>query len=101
MIEDLILAYSQRGMDRLVRYLPRDYAARAAAALGARGARVLITTGFWVAGAPETDGPPGAFFLGRALAQMGTRVRFVCDPLPLALLRALTEEPGLWTTGAA
>jgi len=71
-------------------------AARAARALhGAR--RVLIVTGFTVEPAmPETDGPPGAAVLGRALRRLGARVRYVTDttnvPLVEAALKTL-EEP--------
>ena len=57
-IEQLILARSTRGMERIARYLPPDYAARAARALW-RSLHVLITTGFYVEGRYETDGPPG------------------------------------------
>jgi hypothetical protein len=72
-------------------------AARAAATTLVDASRVLITTGFAVAdGAGETDGPPGAAVLGRALRQLGARVRYVTDavtvPLLEAALKAL-EEP--------
>jgi hypothetical protein len=83
-------------MDRLARHLPPDYVARAAAALWEHRARVLITTGFYVNGHPETDGPPGAFFLGRALAQGGATVAFVADAEPLRLLEALAGDGGWW-----
>ncbi|HEV8641092.1 MAG TPA: DUF4392 domain-containing protein [Methylomirabilota bacterium] len=69
-----------------------------AAARALRGARhVLIATGFCVPpGLPETDGPPGAAVLGRALRRLGATVRYVTDPAvvePLgAVLKAL-EEP--------
>src|SRR6185503_9045052 len=53
-------------------------------------------TGFVVAeGRPETDGPPGAAVLGRALRRLGARVRYTSDPAVLptleASLRALDE----------
>jgi D-glutamate cyclase len=70
-------------------------AARAARALhGAR--RVLIVTGFTVEpDMPETDGPPGAAVLGRALRQLGARVTYVTDtinvPLVEAALKTLDE----------
>ena len=70
-------------------------AARAARAL--RGAeRVLIVTGFAVEpDMPETDGPPGATVLGRALRRLGARVRYVTDrtsvPLVEAALKTLDE----------
>jgi hypothetical protein len=53
------------------------------------GGTVLITTGFVVAdGMPETDGPPGAVVLGRALRQLGARVRYTSDPAVLPTLEA-------------
>ncbi len=71
-------------------------AVKAARAL--RGARrVLIVTGFTVApDMPETDGPPGAAVLGRALRRLGARVTYVTDtanvPLVEAALKTLDES---------
>jgi hypothetical protein len=67
----------------------------AARALTGAGS-VLICTGFVVAeGMAESDGPPGAAVLGRALRRLGARVRYTSDPavLPVleAALRALDE----------
>lgn len=60
-------------------------AARALAGAGS----VLIVTGFVVAeGRPETDGPPGAAVLGRALRRLGARVRYTSDPAVLPTLEA-------------
>jgi Domain of unknown function (DUF4392) len=51
--------------------------------------RVLITTGFAVgAGLGETDGPPGAASLGRALRLLGKRVTYVADPVAVPLVKA-------------
>jgi Domain of unknown function (DUF4392) len=75
-------------------------ALRAARALtGARS--VLIVTGFIVAdGMPETDGPPGAAVLGRALRRLGARVRYTSDAAALppleAALRAIGEPPDVF-----
>jgi len=70
-------------------------AARAARALH-RARRVLIVTGFTVEpDMPETDGPPGAAVLGRALRRLGARVTYVTDtinvPLVEAALKTLDE----------
>ena len=70
-------------------------ALRAARALS-RARTVLIVTGFIVAdGMPETDGPPGAAVLGRALRRLGARVRYTSDaatlPTLTAALKALDE----------
>ena len=70
--------------------------AAAAAARALRGARrVLIVTGFTVAsGTPETDGPPGAAVLGRALRRLGARVRYVTDRPNAPVLAAALETLG-------
>jgi Domain of unknown function (DUF4392) len=81
----------------------RDIAAFARAAGAAAAARalqharrVLIVTGFTVEPhMPETDGPPGAAVLGRALRRLGARVGYVTDaanvPLVEAALKTLDE----------
>ena len=73
-------------------------AARRAAGALARSRRVLITTGFIVEPKmAETDGPPGAAVLGRALRRLGADVTYVTDaesiPVMAAALRALGELP--------
>ena len=65
-----------------------------------RARRVLIVTGFTVEpDMPETDGPPGAAVLGRALRQLGAHVTHVTDPanVPLveAALKTLDEPAGV------
>lgn len=72
-------------------------ARRAAGALAGSG-RVLITTGFIVEPKmAETDGPPGAAVLGRALRRLGADVSYVTDaesiPVMVAALRVLGEPP--------
>ena len=76
--------------------------AAAAARSLARARRVLITTGFTVGdGRPETDGPPGAASLGRALRLLDMPVAYVTDaaavPLLEAALRALGEPAPIAT----
>jgi hypothetical protein len=69
-------------------------ARRAAAALR-RARRVLVTTGFVVdAGAAETDGPPGAAVLGRALRALGAEVRYVTDTVTAPVLGAALSALG-------
>ena len=65
-----------------------------------RARRVLIVTGFTVEpDMPETDGPPGAAVLGRALRRLGAGVTHVTDaanvPLVEAVLKTLDEPPGV------
>ena len=71
-------------------------AAVAAARALAGAERVIIVTGFNVPpGLPETDGPPGAAVVGRALWLLGASVRYVTDRAPAdplaATLQALDE----------
>ena len=75
-------------------FFVRGGAAAAARSL-ARGTDALITTGFAVGpGEPETDGPPGAASLGRALRLLGKRVRFVTDAVTVPPLHAALEALG-------
>ena len=81
-------------------------ATKAARALR-RARRVLIVTGFAVEpDMPETDGPPGATVLGRALRRLGARVTYVTDtinvPLVEAALKTLDEplDVVVYPTGA-
>ena len=71
-------------------------AARRAATALAGSQRVVITTGFIVEPKmAETDGPPGAAVLGRALRRLGAEVSYVTDaesiPVMAAALGALGE----------
>lgn len=99
MIDHLLaLDPGNRGIARF--FVPGGAAAAARALASAR--RVLITTGFALGpGMPETDGPPGAAALGRALRMLGKRVAYVTDPVTVPLLeaalRALAERAGVAT----
>ena len=91
-VERAALAHSRRGMTLLRPYLPEDYCCRTGRDLLSlpRGT-VALTTGFWVNGAAETDGPPGTLCLARALAALGFRPLVVTD----GLCRGLFEGEGL------
>jgi hypothetical protein len=69
----------------------------AAAHLVRHAKSALIATGFCAQTpsriAAETDGPPGALYLGRALVALGVEVTFVADVVAAPLLRAGCE---LW-----
>ena len=93
---DQILALDPGG--RGIATFFRRGAALAAARTLRRARGVLIVTGFAVKpDTPETDGPPGAAVLGRALRILGARVRYVTDrvnaPIVTAALTALGEPP--------
>lgn len=57
---------------------------------------VLILTGFFIrsSAAPETDGPPGAAILGRALTLVGRRVCLATDRYNFAALAACSGALG-------
>lgn len=56
---------------------------------------MLIATGFIVEPKmPETDGPPGAAVLGRALRALGARVSYVTDPIAIPVLAAALRALG-------
>lgn len=70
--EEVTLRYSKRGMTLLKEYLQKDYCKRAAQKLiQAPKGNVLITTGFYVAGYAETDGPIGTLAVAKALEGLG------------------------------
>lgn len=70
--EEVTLRYSKRGMTLLKEYLQEDYCKRAAQKLlQAPEGNVLITTGFYVAGYAETDGPLGTLAVAKALEGLG------------------------------
>ncbi len=79
-IEEIILRHSGRGMDILKDYLPEDYCRDAANLIleQERGV-ILLTTGFYVAGYAETDGPVGTVVLAKALEQLGFQPVIVTD----------------------
>lgn len=79
-VEKVILRFSGRGMDILSEHLPPDFCEQAAVALLNRPRGIVyILTGFYVNGIGETDGPPGAFFLSRALTRLGFRPILLTD----------------------
>ncbi len=79
-IEDVILRRSQRGMTKLRPYMEADYCRQAAEEIFSwkRGV-VFLTTGFYVAGYPETDGPTGTAVLASVLRDMGFHPMIVTE----------------------
>ncbi len=79
-IEDIVLRHSRRGMPALRDCLPEHWCRTAAEEiLGWARGTVLLTTGFYVAGFAETDGPLGTTVLARALKDLGFRPVIVTD----------------------
>ncbi|MBE6962633.1 MAG: DUF4392 domain-containing protein [Ruminococcaceae bacterium] len=92
-VEELILRYPCRGMDILQPYMPQDFCQEAAELILSwpRGGTVLLTTGFYVAGHAETDGPPGTLLLAKALQMLGFCPVVVTD----GLCRGYFERGGI------
>jgi hypothetical protein len=80
-IEEVILRNDRRGVSALKPYLPDDFCTQAAQHILDNPGPSIVCTGFYIraAGAPETDGPPGAVFIGRALESLGYSVTHVTD----------------------
>lgn len=92
-IEDIILDKDRRGIAALRPYLPIHFCTQAAAFILAYPGTAFIATGFYIlsAGAPETDGPPGAVALGNALEALGFRVVYVSDRYCVPVLRGIAS----------
>ncbi len=79
-IEDIVLRHSRRSMDVLRRYMPDDYCLEAAKdILSWNKGTILLTTGFYVAGYAETDGPAGTVVLAEAVKKLGYKPVIVTD----------------------
>jgi hypothetical protein len=80
-IEDLVLENDRRGVSALRPFLPPDFCRLAARFIQDHPGPAIITTGFYIrtAGVAETDGPPGAIAIGRALQALGRQVTYVSD----------------------
>lgn len=79
-IEDVVLRHSKRGMTVLRSYMSRDYCRQAARRiLELEKGTILLTTGFYVAGHAETDGPLGTVVLAKALEKQGVYPVIITD----------------------
>ena len=90
-IEGIVLQDDIRGMTALKPHMRPEYVRTSAQLLEEHGGRIFIVTGFYImaAGAPETDGPPGAVALGNALTKLGNEVAYVTDELSATAVRAI------------
>ena len=96
-VEDIILSSDQRGISLLRKYLQKEFCTKAAVTVLDNPGTVIITTGFYIrsAGYIETDGPPGAIAIGRALNRLGYRVVYVTDKHGMAALEAIADPSSI------
>lgn len=79
-IEEVILRYSQRGIPYIRRYVSDNCCEKAAQEiLSWEKGVVFLTTGFYVAGYAETDGPAGTVVLALALQRLGYQPVILTD----------------------
>ncbi|MBI4202764.1 MAG: DUF4392 domain-containing protein [Chloroflexi bacterium] len=96
-IEDIVLDHDKRGVSQLRHLLPDNYCTEAARLVLAHEGQALICTGFYIlaASAPETDGPPGAYYLGKALESLGYSVAYVTDRYSAFLFEGIISPEAL------
>lgn len=90
-IEDIILDNDQRGISKLRGHLPENFCEDAAQLILDNPGHALVISGFFILGAmaSETDGPPGAYFIGKALEKLGYKVTQVTDKFSSSLYENL------------
>ena len=95
-IEDIILQQDKRGVSALRSHMIPDFCDQAARYIMDHPGNVAITTGFYIlsAGKPETDGPPGAIAIGRALEALGRQVTYIGDEHCNDVMRELLGGKG-------
>ena len=94
-VADAVFPYDYRGVRAALARVPADAYARAALdLLDRRPGVVLLITGFPVNGIAETDGPPGAAAVGRALQALNWHVVTVVDPMTRPVIEALGRDLG-------
>lgn len=92
-IEDIILDHDGRGISNLRGHLPENFCKDAANLILRHPKVAFICSGFHIltANAPETDGPPGAYFLGKALKELGFTAIHVTDQYSAFLYQNLED----------
>ena len=99
LIEDIILSHDYRGVSALRPFLPSSYCKEAARFILDRSTAshktAIITSGFFIlsAQAAETDGPPGATALAKALDHLGFEVVYVTDRYAMPLFNLDGSRP--------
>lgn len=100
-IEEIILQQSHRGMDLLQSELQPDFCREAAKKIYElpRGP-ILLTTGFYVAGHGESDGPAGTACLAQALVKLGFLPRIITDEVCRSFFEPLELAVEYWPMGS-
>lgn len=81
-IEDVILRYGDRGIPDIRNYVSENCCDKAAKEIMSwEKGNVFLTTGFYVAGHAETDGPVGTVVLAGAMRKLGYRPIVITDKL--------------------
>lgn len=79
-IDDIILQYSSRGMDKIQEEFNVQHCKNACNEfVKIEKGNVFIYTGFYVKGYAETDGPLGAYFLAKSLNTLGYTAIIITD----------------------
>lgn len=99
-IEEIILQKSHRGMDQLKEDLRPDFCREAAQKIYElpRGP-ILLTTGFYVAGHGESDGPAGTACLALALEKLGFAPVILTDDCCQGFFEPLGFAVEYWPVG--
>ena len=94
-VANAVFPYDYRGVRAALARVPADSYARAARELLDRRPGVaLLITGFPIKGIAETDGPPGAAAVARALRALSWHVVTVVDPMTRPVIEALNRDLG-------
>ena len=94
-VANAVFPYDYRGVRAALARVPADAYFRAAhELLDRRPGVALLITGFPVNGIAETDGPPGAAAVGRALRELSWHVVTVVDPMTRPVIEALGRDLG-------
>jgi hypothetical protein len=92
-IEDIVLQHDRRGIGRVRSFLPPDNYLQSAQYILDHTGHVILTTGFYVKGVAETDGPPGTLALALALDHLGYTVTIISDRYCIPLFGDDRQQP--------
>ena len=81
-IDEVILEYCTRGMDKIQKAFPKEYAKLACKNfLDLEKGNIFLYTGFYVGNFAETDGPIGTYFIANAIEKLGFKAIIITDNL--------------------